>query len=227
VPIWEVNRWIGEFTAADGAILFPAIDQYLRRPDLVANAIGPNQSGISGGSGPVGQYGPRIVTLLLEMTHKGGAGTMERLVMCLEAADPEVRIFGALALSAYDLPQAIEQLAKDAANSPEAAHRNRASEFLLQLGDKRGIPARLDTLDSDQEAARMFACRDLRVYWQQPLPCDAGATPPERTANVAAWRAWWKTNERAFRVRSREATLDLQAFPLLSPVISISGRPVR
>lgn len=130
------------------------------------------------------------MTLLLEMTHQSVAGAMERLVMCLQAADPEVRIFGALALAAYDLPRAIEQLAKDAANSPEAAHKNRASEFLLRLGDKRGIPARLDTLNSDQEAARTFACRDLRMYSQQPPPCDAGASPLEHSANVAAWRAW-------------------------------------
>ena len=148
-PIWEVNRWIDEFAAGDGAVLFPAIDQYLRRPDLVANAIGPNQSGISGGSGPVGQYGPRIVTLLLEMAHQGVAGATDRLAMCLEAADPEVRIFWALALPAYERRQAIEQLAKDAAG-PEAGHRNRASQFLLLLGDRRGIPARLETRDTSR-----------------------------------------------------------------------------
>jgi hypothetical protein len=225
VPIWDANRWIGEFGPGDGPLLFPLIDQYLRRPDLNASAIGPKQFRGGGGSGPVGQYGPRIVTLLLEMTHQSIAGAMERLVMCLKAADPEVRIFGALALAAYDLPQAIEQMAKDAANTPESAYRNRASEFLLRLGDRRGIPARLDTLNSDQEAARGFACRDLRVYSQQPLPCDAGATPLEHNAHVAAWRTWWSSNERTFRVRSREAALDLQAFPISH--VSFSGRSVR
>ena len=96
---------------------------------------------------------------------------------------------------------------------------------LLRLGDRRGIPARLETLDSVSEDLRKFACLDLRAYSQQPLPCDAGASPPEHSARVAAWRAWWKANERTFRVRSREAALDLEAFPI-SPV-SFGARPVR
>ena len=134
-------------------------------------------------------------------------------------------MFGALALAAYDRPRAIEQLAKEA-NAPSAWHRTRAAEFLLQLGDKRGIPARLETLNSAQEAGRVFACRDLRVYTQQPLPCDARAEMPERAVNAAGWGTWWQANERSFRVKSREAALDLKNFPLISPV-SIGGQPVR
>jgi len=217
VPIWEANRWIDEFAPVDGSIIFPVIDEYLRRPDLVARATGPNSFH--------GMREPRIVTLLLEMSQQRVAGALDRLVASLEAADPEVRMFGARALAAYDRPRALERLAREA-DASEAWHRNRASEFLLQLGDKRGMPGRLETLNNDYEPIRMYACRDLRVYSQQPLPCDAGAAPAQRAANVAAWRAWWSANERGFQVRSREAGLDLAAFPPFSPV-SIGGRPVR
>lgn len=134
-------------------------------------------------------------------------------------------MFGALALAAYDRRRAVGQLALDA-NGPDLWQRNRASEFLLQLGDRRGFSARVDALDSDQEAGRMFACRDVRVYSQQPLPCDANANASDRVANAAGWRAWWSRNERTFRVKIREAELDLQSFPSISPV-SIGDKRVR
>jgi hypothetical protein len=225
VPIWEANRWIKEFAAGDGATVFPLIDAYLRRPDLVASAVGPNRGIGSGGTGPVGLYGPRIVTLLLEMTQQGLPGASERLVTCLEAADPSIRVFGSLALAAYDRPRALDRLAQDA-DASEGGSPDLASEFLLQLGDKRGIPARLATLNHDYEALRLYACRDLRMYSQQPLPCDARATPLERAVQVAAWNAWWIASERTFTVKTHEAILDLHASPLISPV-SFGGRVVQ
>jgi HEAT repeat protein len=225
VPIWEANRWIDAFDGAEGAALHPLIDQYLDRRDLDASAVGPNSSRGSGGSGPIGMHGPRIVTLLLDMTIRRVPGALQRLTDCLDAADPQVRMFGALALAAFDRPRAVERLAIEA-KGPEAWHRSRASEFLLQLGDKRGIPARLEVLASDQEAARMFACRDLRVYTQEALPCDARASASDRSVNLSAWQVWWERAEPTFSVKTRLAELDLQVFPLISPV-SIGGRPVR
>lgn len=225
VPIWEANRWMDEFDGSDGAVLLPLIDQYLDRRDLNAYAVGPNSSRGSGGSGPIGMHGPRIVTLLLDMTIRRVPGALQRLTDCLDAADPQVRMFGALALSVFDRPPGVEQLAIEA-KAPEAWHRGRASEFLLQLGDKRGIPGRLEVLASDQEAARMFACRDVRVYTQEPLPCDARASAFDRAANVGAWQAWWERAEPTFRVKTRAAELDLQVFPLISPV-SIGDRSVK
>jgi hypothetical protein len=225
VPIWEANRWIDEFDGSDGAVLLPLIDQYLDGADLNASAVGPNTSRGSGGSGPIGLHGPRIVTLLLDMTIRRVPGALQRLANCLDAADPQVRMFGALALAAFDRSRAVERLVMEA-KTPDAWHRSRASEFLLQLGDKRGIPARLEGLSSDQEAARVFACRDLRVYTQEVLPCDARASASNRAANVNAWHAWWGRAEPTFRVKTHEAELDLQAFPLISPV-SIGDRRVR
>jgi hypothetical protein len=169
-------------------------------------------------------HGPRIVTLLLDMTIRRVPGALQRLTECLDAADPQVRMFGALALSAFDRPRAVERLAIEA-KAPEAWHRSRASEFLLPLGDKRGIPARLEVLASDQEAARMLACRDLRVYTQEPLPCDR-ASASDRSVNLSAWQVWWERAEPSFNVKTRQAELDLQLFPLISPV-GIGGRSVR
>ena len=225
VPIWEANRWIDELDGSDGAAALPLIDQYLDRRDLNASAVGPNTSRGSGGSGPIGMHGPRIVTLLLDMTIRRVPGALQRLTECLDAADPQVRMFGALALSAFDRPRAVERLVIEA-KAPAAWHRSRASEFLLQLGDKRGIPGRLEGLASDQEAARMFACRDVRVYTQEALPCDARASASDRATNADGWQRWWERAQPTFRVKTREAELDLQVFPLISPV-SIGGRPVK
>jgi HEAT repeat protein len=213
------TEWIDDLDGADGSATFPLIDAYLRRSDLDASTIG------GGVGGPAGIYGPKVVTLLLEMTQRSVPGARARLERCLTAASPDVRMFAALALAAYDKPRAIETLAREA-NDPEAWHRGRASEFLLQLGDRRGIPARLEAWDSGQEAMRLFACRDLRVYSQLPLPCDASAAAAERALQASAWRAWWNENGATFRVRSRAAELDLQAFPAITPV-SFGGRPVR
>jgi hypothetical protein len=225
VPIWEANRWFDEFDGSDGQILLPLIDRYLSRRDLDATALGPHTSLGGGGSGPIGMYGPRIVTLLLDMTMRQVPGALQRLTACLDAADPKVRIFGALALSAFDRPLAIERLAVEA-KSPAKWHRSQASEFLLQLGDKRGIPARLEMLASDDEATRLFACRDLRVYTQAPLSCEPTASASDRAVNIRAWQAWWNGVESTFRVKTREAELDLAVFPLISPV-PIGGRPVK
>ena len=225
VPIWEANRWIDAFDGVDGAVLLPLIDRYLERADLNADATGPNSGRGSGGSGPIGMHGPRVVTLLLEMTLQGVPGALQRLTRCLTAADPQVRMFGALALSAFDRPRAVETLAVEA-RATEAWHRSLASEFLLQLGDKRGIPARLEDLSSDHEAARMFACRDVRVYTQQVLPCDARVSAADRAANVSGWLAWWGRAQGQFRVKAREAQLDLRVFPTISPV-SLGNGTVR
>jgi HEAT repeat protein len=218
VPIEQATRWMHQFDGSDGGALLPLIDEYLDRPDLNASTTG-------GGGGPIGMHGPRIVTLLLDLTMRRVPGALQRLTACLDAAAPDVRTFGSLALAAFDRPRAIEGLAIEA-KSPEAWHRNRASEFLLQLGDKRGIAAWVETLASDQEAARLFACRDLRVYTQQPMSCDASASASARAVNVSAWQAWWERAEPTFRVKTREAELDLEVFPLISPV-SIGGRLVQ
>jgi hypothetical protein len=100
------------------------------------------------------------------------------------------------------------------------------------LGDGRGIPARIEALElgsliygdglvsaggdttnaattDSSRGIRMFACRDLRVYTQQPLACDPNATGDALAAHVGAWRAWWKSSSSGFTLRTRQARLDL------------------
>jgi hypothetical protein len=214
-PIWDVNLWLDEFSGSDGAGLFPLIDRYLRRPDLDAGAIGPGTRRARGGLGPAGMYGPHVVTMLLDMALRGVAGALERLHLCLVAADR------ALAIAAFDRERAVEHLATEA-RSTEAWRRSLASEFLLMLGDKRGVPARLEMLADVSEPARLLACRDLRVYTQQPLPCDAKADSRQRAAEAAAWHAWWTRAEPTFEVRSRQAAIDLEASPWV-PAVDFQG----
>lgn len=64
------------------------------------------------------------------------------------------------------------------------------------------------------------------ITTQQPMPCGASARASDREINARAWHTWWERAGPAFRVKSREAELDLQVFPVISPV-SIGGRPVR
>jgi hypothetical protein len=218
VPIWEANQWVGELSATSDARILPLVEAYLARPDLDANKIGPQTSSGSGGSGGrVGLDGPRVVTLLLRLTQAGVPGSRELLTACLTAADPNVRMYGALALSAFDKLAAVEHLAGELASS-DVGVRWRASDFLLQLGDARGIPSLLDRLEDPFEPIRRFACRDMRIYTQQALPCD-----PDPAAGADRWRAWWFAHEHSFKVKTSEAKLDEAAWPRVSPVSFRAG----
>jgi hypothetical protein len=106
----------------------------------------------------------------------------------------------------------------------------KAAEFLLDLSDRRGLPMRLQAFERSGEvsgrssndegvrAVRLFACRDLRTYTQQPLPCDADAPANIRAAQATAWRSWLSANGAGFQIPRRAAALDLEAFPLISPI---------
>src|SRR4030095_1999935 len=112
---------------------------------------------------------------------------------------------------------------------------SKAAEFLLDLGDRRGLASRLEAFDRDAKlsinnnagrAIRLFACRDLRIYTQQPLSCDADAPADVRAVQAAAWRNWLNTQGATFEIPQRAAALDLEAFPLISP-IAIGNRIAR
>jgi hypothetical protein len=204
----HVRREAQEFIAAAKGVA--------EMPDNVRQCDGSDGRRGPGGADPVGRQGPRVVTLLLDLTQRGIVGAREALSTCLQSADPDVRMFGALALSAYDREAAVEHLAGELRNPPLWL-RGRASQFLLQLGDARSIPGGIDQLESSEDAIRKFACRDLRWYTQQPLPCDgAGRSVPR--SRVTVWREWWRDNAASFRVRTREAELDRQAFPAITAV---------
>jgi HEAT repeat protein len=219
VPMWEANAWIDAIsTTADPASL-ALVAAYLSRPDLDASKIDGGQSRGAGGTGPIGQYGPAVVTLLLGLTQQGVADARELLAKCLSAADPRVRMYGALALAAYDRRSAIRQLTHELSSSSDEWIRNQAADFLLRLGDARGIPALIERLDSVHEATRHLACRDLRMYTQQPLPCDSHVSGDQAVVDLVYWRQWWRSHRHGFQVKAREAALDQRAALSVPAVI--------
>jgi hypothetical protein len=239
VPMWEANAWIAKISASRDPRVLPLVADYLRRPDLNASSSGPGRSRSHGGGGPDRKHAPDVVGLLLGLAQDGVSGAIDALEACLAAADPQVRVFGAMALAAYRPHRATEHLAAEL-ESPEAWWRNEVAGLLFMLGDARGIPARIDAMElgariHGQEPGhaegkttelandlsrgiRMFACLDLRVYTQQPLPCDPNATEEALGQQVAAWRAWWASNEAGFAIRPREARLDLSVMYQIHPV---------
>jgi hypothetical protein len=94
-------------------------------------------------------------------------------------------------------------------------------EVAVPLG--RGMP--LQTVEGRVAIIGRLIWNRLRDP-QQPVSCDASTSASDRAVNVSAGQAWWERAEPTFRVKTREAELDLQVFPLISPV-SIGGRPVR
>lgn len=163
------------------------------------------------------------MTLLLEGALAGTAGFQDRLAASLRANDVNVRVHGALALSAFSRRPATDQLALEL-RTVERWQRRGVSDFLLRLGDARGIPALLDTLDDPAEPPPFFACRDLRIYTQQPLPCDPRADAGQRSREAAEWRAWWRAQQGSFRVPTFEAELDQAVGLRVSPVSFRPGK---
>jgi HEAT repeat protein len=230
VPIWTANTWIAKLRWTSDPRVLPLVADYLRRSDLAASATGSNSRSGGGGDGPHGNRAPAAVSLLLGLAQQGANGAVDALEECLRAADPEVRWFGAMALAAYRPRQAVEHLAAEL-QSTERWRRSKIAELLLMLGDARGIPARIDAMelgsgmygegmmrDGDTTNAlatessrgiRMFACRDLRTYTQQPLPCDPNAAGDALRIQVDAWRRWWNRSRAGLALRMRQARLDL------------------
>jgi HEAT repeat protein len=227
-PIWEANAWIAQLKTTTDARVLPLIAEYLRRKDLDPRKIGPDQFGGQGGGGPKGMHDvPSVVTVLLRLAQHGVPGAVNGLEQCLQAADSDVRTFAALALAMYQRQAAEEALARELVRPGDAPALRKAAEFLLDLGDRRGLPSRLEAFDRDAKlyinndagrATRRFACRDLRIYTQQPLPCDADAPADVRAVQAAAWRNWLTTQGAAFQIPQRAAVLDLEAYPLISPI---------
>jgi hypothetical protein len=239
VPIWTANGWITKIRWTRDPRVLPLVVDYLRRPDLAASATGPNSGSGGGGDGPQGDAAPTVIALLLGLAQQGVGGAVDALEGSLRAADPEVRQFGAMALAAYRPRLAVERLAAEL-RSTEAWRRSKVGGLLLMLGDGRGIPARINALEVGgamygqgtiragdtangvgaemSRGIRMFACRDLRVYTQQPLACDPSASGDTLAAQVGLWREWWKSSSPGFALRMRQARLDLNVQYMIRPV---------
>jgi HEAT repeat protein len=217
VPIWEANRWIEQLGTTTDPLILPMLRAYIDRPDLNPSATGPHSFRGSGSSGiPMSLVPPQVVTSLLRLAKLAHQEARSLLEHATQAAHHEVRLCAALAIGTYDRRAALHYLSSELAR-PEQWIRDKAAEFLLLLDDARGIPILIDRLERDHEAARYLACRDLRLYTQQPLPCDSTLPPTERAANVERWRSWWSTVTN-FQPKRHQAALDLLAIPEVLPV---------
>jgi HEAT repeat protein len=216
IPIWEANRLIEELGEISDPLILPLFREYLNRPDLNASATGPNSYMGRGGDGPAAMYGPLIVTSLLRFAQLGQREGQSLLEDAMHAVDPAVRINAALAVGSYNRRAALDRLVHEM-DLPDRGSRHRAADYLLLLDDARGIPVLIDRLEDSFEPTRHLACRDLRLYTQQPLPCDGKLPAEERAESVKRWRSWWSTVSK-FKPKGRQAALDRLASPAISPV---------
>jgi hypothetical protein len=134
----HVRRDAAEFMAAGDAVA--------AQNDEAGPCDGSDRRRGPRGAELLGLEGPVVVTLLLEKVQKGAVSATAAFSMCLGSAEPEMRLYGALALPAYDRNTAIAHLVGELRN-PEEWVRSRASRILLELGDSRGIQGLIDQLE--------------------------------------------------------------------------------
>ena len=216
IPMWEANQLIADLSGISDPLIFPLFREYLDRKDLDASRTGPNSFKGGGGDGPGGIWGPQIVTSLLRMAQLGHREGQSLLGHAMEVVDPRVRIFAAMAVGSYDRSSAIDSLVREM-EMPDRGYRYLAADYLILLGDNRGIPDLIDRLEDKYEATRHRACGDLRLYTQQTFPCDGRLPADVRAANVKRWRSWW-SSALNFEPKVRQAALDRLASPEVIPV---------
>jgi HEAT repeat protein len=221
VPIWVANGWIKKLARLPGAGGLRLLRIYLERPDLDSSKVGPTAS--EGGLGPLSYLpaAPPVVTILLRNVQMGNNEARGLLGLAMESKDMSVRLSAALAVGSFDWGAASDHLTKELA-SADNSQRDYMGDFLLSMKDSRAIPILIDRLDSDYEASRFMACFELRLYTQQPIPCDAKVDSTEREANQTLWREWWGST-RGFEVKSHEAELDRLASPEVTPLTVLAG----
>jgi len=114
---------------------------------------------------------------------------------------PEVRAaaFTALrSLAPADAPDVLVPALAD----PSEKTRVAAARELVELGDRRGLPALVDLLDAGDDGVRMRAHATLRAVSGESFGYVGNAAPERRAEAITAWRAWleregataeWKT----------------------------------
>jgi hypothetical protein len=93
-------------------------------------------------------YGPSVVTVLLRFAQHGVPGAVNGLEQCVQAADSDVRTFGALALATSQRPAAEEALARELVRRSDGPVLTKAAEFLLIRAIGAGCLA-LEAFDRD------------------------------------------------------------------------------
>ena len=211
-PYWELNSWITQLAGAYDPAVLPLLGRYVRHPQLDVHATGPRQWTRSGGSSDDAfpwQSAPTVVTLLRGIAEQGNREAIRLLHVCLTSHDPDVRIYGALALTGVSRKTAINALRLEATRKESS---DTAIEALLKLGDNRGIGILIENLARNQEPAQEWRRkRDYELllrYTQENIGYDPQGSPAQQDEGVRAWRKWWKQQSPDFKPRCDAATID-------------------
>ena len=130
-------------------------------------------------------------TLLGFMVHRGSVPE-EILKAGLESADPRARGTAAEVLAAHASEANIKRLVALLAD-PNERVRGVAAKMLGKSENRSPavLGALVKALDRPGESTRQRICGALAELTGKNLPYDPAADPAQRTATLAAWKAWW------------------------------------
>jgi hypothetical protein len=149
------------------------------------------------------------LTLLLSLVRQDSSEARKLLYECGDRRD-DLAVECLSIEAVFDRDRAVNRLNELLAESPDwnAAHT------LLELGDARGIPALLELLDDSFDANRSLAFSSLRRYTQEDIAYDADAPVDQRRAAAERWRAWWRSAQRTFVVKTNAAWIEIECCRL-------------
>jgi hypothetical protein len=196
---WVMNEWMGKLEDADDPAVLPFLAGYFRHPRFDISSVGPNTSRGGGAT-------PPALILLLNLASQGSGEARQLLHECSAKSDYPLAIDCPRIEAVFDRRKAVERL-RELFSRP--TYRYWAADALLQLGDSQGIPALIEELDGPDESAQSLAFLDLRRYTQEDIPYDAKAPAAARKIAADEWRRWWRTTGANFKVKTRQARIDI------------------
>ncbi len=212
-PYWELNSWVTQLQGAYNPAVLPLLGRYVRHPQLAIHATGPDQMS-SEGSGYSNKFfpwgtAPTVVTLLLGIAEQGNRQANRLLHVCLASHDPDVRIYGALALTGLGRKTPMNALALEATREE---YSKTAVEALLKLGDSRGIGILIQRLaryqSQELESMRMRDYELLLKYTQEDIGYNPQGSPEQQNEGLKEWRKWWKQKRANFTPRFEAGAID-------------------
>lgn len=132
-----------------------------------------------------------IATRLLRF----GEAAVPQLVQALSHPDPSVRITSAYLLGLLKDPRSLDALNR-ALSDPLEDVRFEAGTALLRAGDDRAVPLLIHGLEHPDPLVRARAITVLQGRTGSTLDFRPDATPEDRAAAVARWRAWYEQRRR-------------------------------
>lgn len=124
-----------------------------------------------------------------------GEAAVPQLVEGLSHPDPSVRITSAYLLGLLKDPRSLDALYR-ALSDPLEDVRFEAGTALLRAGDDRAVPLLIHGLEHPDPLVRARAITVLQGRTGSTLDFRPDATPEDRAAAVARWRAWYEQRRR-------------------------------